>query len=207
MRQAVELTVDPAGETYKGVIDVALETTNDTSLVWLNATGLNVTTAQLGPEGHLRPARIVVTGDDFIGFVPETPLVRGKARLVASFEGKLSRVQNDGLFAMKEGDEWLAFSQFEPISARRAFPCFDEPSYKIPWEVTLRVPPGELALSNAPVASTARDGDRDVVRFAPPAATELPGRGCGRAIRRRRPGRGWSQQDADSARSAEGSRR
>ncbi len=39
-------------------------------------------------------------------------------------------------------------TQFEAISARRAFPCFDEPGYKTPWEITLRVPDGLVAVAN-----------------------------------------------------------
>jgi hypothetical protein len=167
LRQAIDLSIDPGREAYSGVVDVELEVTRDTPLLWLNATGLKVTSASLGPEGRLRPARVVAGGDDFVGFAPEAPLAAGRARLRASFEGTVSRLLNEGLFAMKEGDEWYAFTQFEPISARRAFPCFDEPSYKIPWDVTLRVPSGQVALSNAPAVSKARDGDRDVVRFAP----------------------------------------
>jgi alanyl aminopeptidase len=167
VRQAVDLHVDPGLEPYSGEIDVELEVTRETPLLWLNATGLKVTSASLGPEGRLRPARVVAGGDDFVGFAPEAPLAAGRARLRASFEGTASRLLNEGLFAMKEGDEWYAFTQFEPVSARRAFPCFDEPAYKIPWDVTLRVPRGQVALSNAPVASTTRDGDLDVVRFAP----------------------------------------
>jgi alanyl aminopeptidase len=167
LRQAIELDVDPGREVFSGVVDVELEATRDVPLLWVNATGLKVTSARLGPEGRLRPARVVAGGDDFVGFAPEAPLAPGPARLVVSFEGALSRVQNEGLFAMKEGDQWYAFTQFEPVSARRAFPCFDEPSYKIPWQVTLRVPHGELALSNTPAVSTTPDGDRDVVRFAP----------------------------------------
>ena len=41
-------------------------------------------------------------------------------------------------------------TQFEETDARRAFPCVDEPSAKIPWEVTLRVPKELVAVSNTP---------------------------------------------------------
>ncbi len=166
LRQSVELRIDPGRETYAGETDVELEVGRDTPLLWLNATDLKVTAASLGPEGHLRPARVVAGGSDFVGFAPESPLAPGRARLHVSFEGMLSRRLTEGLFAMEEGGEWYAYSQFEDISARRAFPCFDEPSYKIPWQVTLRVPHGLVALSNTPAVSMQREADQDVVRFA-----------------------------------------
>ena len=167
VRQAVELTVDPNLETFSGSVAIELEIRESTSLLWLNAIGLKVTSASLGSAGAMRPATVVAGGDDFIGFSTATPLAPGPARLDVSFEGGVSRRDKEGVFAVKEADAWYLFTQFEALAARRAFPCFDEPGYKIPWQVTLRVPHGLLALSNSPASSTTQDGDRDVVRFSP----------------------------------------
>ena len=140
-----------------------------------------------GPEGHERPPR------------PGRPAApgprrrrrrrlrrlraRGAARCRAGpawsppSRARSSRLQNEGLFAMKEGDEWYAFTQFEPISARRAFPCFDEPSYKIPWQVTLRVPHGQRRPVERPrgLDDSGRGPRRRALR-ADAAAAELPRR-------------------------------
>src|SRR5512143_332217 len=70
VRQAVELSADPDRETYTGAVDVDLEVARDTSLVWLNSTGLTVTSARLGTGA----ARVVPGGDDFVGFAPAAPL-------------------------------------------------------------------------------------------------------------------------------------
>ena len=51
---------------------------------------------------------------------------------------------------MKSRDRWYAFTQFEAVDARRAFPCFDEPAMKIPWEVTLLVPREAVVVANSP---------------------------------------------------------
>ncbi len=167
IQQKLELTVDPSLQTFSGSVEIELEIRDELSVLWLNAAGLKVTSASLGRGGAMRPASIVAGGDDFVGFSTTTPLAPGAARLDAWFEGSVSRRDNEGVFAMQEGGAWYLFTQFEAVAARKAFPCFDEPNYKIPWQVTLRVPHGMLALSNSPAVSTTEDGGRDVVRFAP----------------------------------------
>jgi aminopeptidase N len=42
----------------------------------------------------------------------------------------------------------LASTQFESVSARRAFPCFDEPIYKAQFDIQLEVDEHLTALSN-----------------------------------------------------------
>ena len=47
-----------------------------------------------------------------------------------------------GLFHEKENDKWYVATQLEAIYARRVFPCYDEPSFKTPWQITLHIPRG-----------------------------------------------------------------
>ncbi|KAK9812504.1 hypothetical protein WJX73_004649 [Symbiochloris irregularis] len=42
----------------------------------------------------------------------------------------------------------IALTQFEPTSAREAFPCFDEPNFKARWAISLNIPSDLIALSN-----------------------------------------------------------
>lgn len=52
----------------------------------------------------------------------------------------------------------IATSKFQPTYARRAFPCFDEPSFKSTFTVTLvRPSQGYIALSNMPVNGEIQD--------------------------------------------------
>ena len=51
----------------------------------------------------------------------------------------------------------MACTQFAAKDARRAFPCWDEPTMKATFGLTLVVPKDRLALSNMPVKSETPD--------------------------------------------------
>lgn len=64
VRQVVELSVDPGLETYSGAVEIDLDVTEPMRILWLNATGLKITSASLGRMDHLYPARVIPGGDD-----------------------------------------------------------------------------------------------------------------------------------------------
>ena len=76
--------------------------------------------------------------------------------MTLAYKGRVDLKDTQGLFRQREGDDWYVFSQFESIFARRAFPCFDEPGFKVPWQLTLHVPKNLVAVSNTP--GPLRDG-------------------------------------------------
>ncbi|MBI2338117.1 M1 family peptidase, partial [Candidatus Daviesbacteria bacterium] len=78
-------------------------------------------------------------------------LQKGKGKLRLVFKGILNDKMR-GFYRSKyeiAGKvKHLATTQFESTDARRAFPCFDEPSHKAIFDVTLMVPKGIQAISN-----------------------------------------------------------
>jgi len=86
----------------------------------------------------------------------------GAYRLDLAYSGKIN-TQANGLFALdyktKEGkDARSLFTQFEAADARRFVPSWDEPDYKATWDLTARVPSGEMAVSNMPASSSRNVG-------------------------------------------------
>jgi alanyl aminopeptidase len=64
-----------------------------------------------------------------------------------------------GAYRRKSGDDWYVFTSFTAIDARRAFPCFDEPAYKAPWDVVMHVKRDQVPVANAPEISTTDEPD------------------------------------------------
>lgn len=48
---------------------------------------------------------------------------------------------------------WLSMTQFEPVAARTAFPCFDEPNFKARFQIRLGHHKSRVALSNMPLVT------------------------------------------------------
>jgi alanyl aminopeptidase len=161
-----ELRIDPSQDAFHGSISIDVRLKERTSLLWLNATALEITKASAVVSDRTVAVRTVPGGNDFAGFAFAKPVGPGNILLKIDYTGKLDRSSTQGLFREKDGDDWYAFSMFEATDARRAFPCFDEPGYKVPWQLTLRIPPGDTAVSNTPIESESAGADgTKVVRF------------------------------------------
>ncbi|HSP77431.1 MAG TPA: M1 family metallopeptidase, partial [Myxococcaceae bacterium] len=164
----VELTVDPEREGFDGVVEVALELSEPTRQLWLHGNGLTVKEATLTAGARTSPARAVTEGEQFLGFLLEEPVGPGEATLRVVYEGRASAKETTGLFRQRDGERWYALTQFQPDDARRAVPCFDEPGFKVPWQLTLRVRPELAAFANTPVESEEVGADGlKTVRFRP----------------------------------------
>ena len=180
---AADLTIIPGGDSFHGSVDIHLDVRDPSQIIWLNAIGLEIQDAAFQPEsGPALPAKTLPGGDQFLGFQFDRA-ISGKGVLHVSYEGKISRNSSAGIFQEKEDREWYVFSQFEPTDARRAFPCFDEPSFKVPWQLTLHVPKNDLAVSNTPIESASNEpGGMKKVRFkqSPPLPSYLVALAVGR---------------------------
>jgi alanyl aminopeptidase len=167
VRYRVDLTVVPDQDTFVGAIEIDLQLVKSTSVLWLNGERLTVKDASLTIGDEKLSAKVITEPKDYIGFAFDHPVGPGPATLHVAYQGEVSRKDQQGIFQMKDGDRWYIYSQFEPIWARRAFPCFDEPGYKVPWQLTLHVKKDQVGFSNTPIVSETDTGDgMKTVKFA-----------------------------------------
>jgi cytosol alanyl aminopeptidase len=168
---AIELTVDPRKTAFLGHVRIALEIERPTRAIVLHGRELSVTLASLrrGSEklwarARLRKAAGSKREPEELVVAFDRELAPGPAELDLEYEASFGSGLR-GLYRVEDRGESYAYTQFEPTDARRAFPCFDEPSFKVPVELKVSVPQGYLAFSNTPIARTSEQLASQLVTY------------------------------------------
>jgi tricorn protease interacting factor F2/3 len=92
---------------------------------------------------------------------------KGENTIFINFEGELKEVLG-GIYLSKykdkEEEKYLITTQFEPIEARKAFPCFDDPDKKATFDLTLIFPKELKSISNTlPIKEEILGGKKKVI--------------------------------------------
>lgn len=164
LRYAAELRIMPGADDFEGTITIQVQLTQPASAIRLHAKELSVRNVSI--DGTTATAS--AEPDDILVITPTAVAAEGTKDIRISYTGKISRVLTDGVFQQQYNGDSYVFTKFEPVTARRAFPCFDEPSFKTPWQLTLIVPTALKSVSNTPVIAEQDQGNGSkTVRFAP----------------------------------------
>ncbi|MCW5571484.1 MAG: M1 family metallopeptidase [Steroidobacteraceae bacterium] len=168
-RYALALDIDPRKTTFSGTADIDVVIGQPTQRIWLHGRGLRVSAATLSAGDATLP--LTYTEVDTVNGVARldsaTRIAAGPATLHLTYEADFGRGMS-GIGRLLAGDEAYVFTQMEPIDARAAFPGFDDPQFKTPFEVTVVAPEGDFVVSNARLVSRGPAGKGLVRhRFAP----------------------------------------
>lgn len=165
LSQDLLLEIDPDSSGYSGETAIPLRIGTGADSLRLHAEGLTIKTAVLEQNGESLALDAAVRPAGLLSLHAKRPFRAGTATLRIAFTQSFN-TQSTSLYKVKVQDRNYVFSQFEAWDARKAFPCFDEPAFKIPWNLTLVVPAGLTALGNYPIASETTDGSRRKIVFA-----------------------------------------
>ncbi len=173
----LEWRIDPARTEFSGRVKIDLKLLGITDQVLFHADALRLKKVHflIGDQRIAARAQPAQSGQvSEWRAIPKQPLPAGTASLLIDFEGPFDG-HLAGLYRARQGERWYAYTQFEPSDARKAFPCLDEPGFKTPFEITVRVPRGLQAHSNAPLERTVDEGEwqRVVFRKTKPLPTYL----------------------------------
>ncbi|XP_069565514.1 leucyl-cystinyl aminopeptidase isoform X1 [Brachyistius frenatus] len=158
-----DLTLNPDLDnmTFTGRIVINMAVLHNRKCIVLHGSNLNITKAtfKLG-DGQVHDVTV-------LEFKPKQQLaVKFSEELKAGqhcvltldYSAKLSHTYDgfyNSSYSDKDGNKRvLAATQFEPLSARKAFPCFDEPAFKATFLIKIIRKPNYMALSNMPKANS-----------------------------------------------------
>ena len=162
----VELTIDPRQERFQGQVEIDVEISELTDgIVLLHGKDMNVHVASIESGGARVDATVETGPNGALGLRATPAPLPGKATLYLAFDAPLTQIP-EGLYRTQEAGNWYAYTQFEPLEARSAFPCFDQPEFKTPFSFRMTVPKGMVALTNTPEVGRTDSGEQTVYEFA-----------------------------------------
>uniref|UniRef100_A0A8C1N143 Aminopeptidase n=1 Tax=Cyprinus carpio TaxID=7962 RepID=A0A8C1N143_CYPCA len=144
---------------FTGWVQIQIEVNENTRTIILHSKDLHISNAKLLGSDIGQPQALKVLEYPYfqqIALISDNALLKkGHVYLVElEFAANLSESFHGfykSTYRTSKGDiRAVASTQFEPTSARAAFPCFDEPAFKANFSIRIRREAKHIALSNMP---------------------------------------------------------
>ena len=150
--ERIDLTLDARQPDYKGAVQIDLRVIQPTTALHFHAEDMTIATMVLRGSGGPVTLAWEVGHRGYVTATAPAPIQPGAYTLAIEFTQKFN-TQAVGLYRLDSGGQAYAFTQFESDDARKAFPCWHEPVFKIPFQVTVHVPDaGHLLWADQPEA-------------------------------------------------------
>ncbi|HET7825686.1 MAG TPA: M1 family metallopeptidase, partial [Anaeromyxobacter sp.] len=165
----IHFDLDPAHDRFRGAAAIELELGAPTRVVWLHARDLHVTSCGFEtPDGARGAAGFEQVSPRGLAKVTlPRALGSGRATLRIGWDAAFGDREQVGIFRWRAGEDTYVLAEFLSVDARRAFPAFDEPRFKAPFDVSVTIPADHVAVANEAVADeVVLSGGRKRVRFA-----------------------------------------
>lgn len=152
VKYTIHLEPDLENFIFTGEEKIDLQIDKKITEVRLHAADIEILSVQVIQDGNEQVGRTKYKkNDEEVIFIFKHPIKKGSATLKVIFSGILNDKMR-GFYRSKyivEGKTYhMGVTQFESTDARRAFPCFDEPSQKAIFELSLKIPEDRTAISN-----------------------------------------------------------
>lgn len=141
--------------TFYGKVEIEIDISNDTNTIDIHSKNITYETIlydNIPISNSYNPINEMLS--------LHNQFIKGKHTLVFVYTG----IINNNMIGFYRSSyinnditKYMFVTQFEPTDARQAFPCFDEPSFKAYFNITLSVPNNLTALSNTSIKETHKD--------------------------------------------------
>jgi len=165
----IQFKIDPQAESMSGTVSIDVNVTEATQKIWIHAKDMSVSNAKIVySANHAYPLEFnaVPLSDAPSGvayLTSDTELPAGAAVIVMEYETPYNQSLNSA-YQVRRGDDAYIVTQFEPLGAREAFPSFDEPRFKVPFNISIMAPKDQVVYANTPEVG-AKDVDIDGVTW------------------------------------------
>ncbi len=151
----LDLAIDPKQERFSGEVRIDVTLAEATTRIWLHGRGLDVSDAHVVTATGARVGAIYREEGEsgVVRLDAEEAVGPGAVTLVFRYGAPFNR-SLEGLYRVEHGGRAYAYTQFQPLSARRAFPGFDEPRFKTPFDIAITTGASDNAISNGPARET-----------------------------------------------------
>ncbi len=160
--------VDLANARFTGAETIHVDVVRPTRSIVLNAADITFREATVESGAATQTATVTTDrGRQMATLHLPRSIANGAADIHITYAGILNDKLR-GFYLSTEKDQRYAVTQFEATDARRAFPSFDEPTYKATFDVALTIDRRDTAISNGRIISDTPsvDGTRHTVKFS-----------------------------------------
>ncbi|XP_055851073.1 aminopeptidase N-like isoform X2 [Episyrphus balteatus] len=155
---------NPEDLRFEGTSAITFNVLEDTNNITLHASNLTIdqTKIVISKDGEkmncIKDVEVNSKQEYYIMHLCE-PLTKSKYLIVMPFNAILNKnlhgyYRSSYIDKATKEKRWLSITQFEPTSARLAFPCFDEPEMKANFTIMLGHEKKYSAISNMPLKET-----------------------------------------------------
>src|ERR1700741_2439883 len=150
----IVLAPDFQKDNFTGDETIRLRVLKPTGQIVLNSAEIDFKDRSLTSGKTIQKARITRDKEKEMAILNfDEAVPAGPAELRIRYRGIMNN-ELRGLYLGRDRDgNKYAVTQFEATDARRAFPSFDEPSYKATFDVSVMAENGMVAISNGKVLS------------------------------------------------------
>jgi alanyl aminopeptidase len=152
LRYRLSLNIDPREAEFTGHVEIDIELDSPAQSLWLHGNRIEVSQASVTVAGgdpiDVQYQQVADVGVARLEFAE--PLPAGTATLVFDYSAPFN-TSLQGLYRVDNGGNAYAYTQFEATSARLAFPSFDEPAYKVEFDIDLTIPQEFTGITNTPL--------------------------------------------------------
>jgi len=145
----LELWMDPRQTRFNGTVGINVTVIEPTTRFWLHARDSTLGNVRFTQGDTVFTASATRVQDEagIVRIDLDRAPIQGAATLTIEFDAPYN-LSLEGAYKVTFGDEPYIMTQMEPLGARNAFPCFDEPAFKTPFAIAIIAPRGDNAIAN-----------------------------------------------------------